>query len=233
MNDGLKITYTYVFQSGAARNFDIFLDPTTLRLITEPPVQPPSWTLLKQNQCANCSLNAQDHPFCPVALNFAEIAEHFAHAVSHEQVRIVVTTEERTYSKETALQQGLSSLLGIIMATSGCPILEPFKPLARFHLPFATITETAFRMISIGLVAQYLRHGEGKPFTFGLEELAKIYAEVAIVNRDFVWRLRTASVEDANLNALVSLDCFATLVPLIAEDTLNEIRPYFPPFPES
>ena len=96
MNDGLKITYTYVFQSGAARNFDIFLDPTTLRLITEPPVQPPSWTLLKQNQCANCSLNAQDHPFCPVALNFAEIAEHFAHAVSHEQVRIVVTTEERT-----------------------------------------------------------------------------------------------------------------------------------------
>jgi len=44
-------------------------------------------------------------------LNFAEIAEHFAHAVSHEQVRIVVTTEERTYSKETALQQGLRACI--------------------------------------------------------------------------------------------------------------------------
>ena len=232
MKDCLKITYTYVFQNGIAKTFDILLDRKTLGLITKPPVQPPSWTLLKQNQCANCSLNAQDHPFCPVALNFAEIAEHFAHAMSYEEVRVIVTTEERTYSKDTALQQGLTSLLGIIMPTSGCPVLEPLKPLVRFHLPFATITETVFRIVSMCLVAQYLRHGEGKPFEFGLKELANLYAEVAIVNRDFVRRLREASMEDANINALVGLDCFATMVPLIAEDTLNEIRPYFPPFSE-
>jgi len=56
----------------------------------------------------------------------------------------------------------------------------------------------------------------------------KIYKEIAIVNRDFVRRLRDASTEDANINALVGLDCFATMVPLIADDMLKEIRQYFP-----
>ncbi|MFZ1639898.1 MAG: hypothetical protein WAV07_00370 [Candidatus Contendobacter sp.] len=231
-NDFLKISYTYVFRNGVAKTFDVLLDRKTLGLMMKPPPQPPSWTFLKQNQCANCSLDARDHPFCPVALNFAEIAEHFAHAMSYEEVHVVVTTEERVYSRDTALQQGLTSLLGIIMPTSGCPILEPLKPMVRFHLPFATITETVFRMVSMCLVAQYLRHGEGKSFDFGLRELAKVYAEAAIVNRDFVRRLRDASMEDANINALVGLDCFATMVPLIAEDTLNEIRQYFSAFLE-
>ncbi len=231
-NDFLKISYTYVFRNGVAKPFDVLLDRKTLGLMMKPTPQPPSWTFLKQNQCANCSLDARDHPFCPVALNFAGIAEHFAHAMSYEEVHVVVTTEERVYSRDTALQQGLTSLLGIIMPTSGCPILEPLKPMVRFHLPFATITETVFRMVSMCLVAQYLRHGEGKPFDFGLRELAKVYAEAAIVNRDFVRRLRDASMEDANINALVGLDCFATMVPLIAEDTLNEIRQYFSAFLE-
>lgn len=231
-NDFLKISYTYVFRNGVAKTFDVLLDRKTLGLMMKPTPQPPSWTFLKQNQCANCSLDARDHPFCPVALNFAGIAEHFAHAMSYEEVHVVVTTEERVYSRDTALQQGLTSLLGIIMPTSGCPILEPLKPMVRFHLPFATITETVFRMVSMCLVAQYLRHGEGKPFDFGLRELAKVYAEAAIVNRDFVRRLRDASMEDANINALVGLDCFATMVPLIAEDTLNEIRQYFSAFLE-
>ncbi len=231
-NDFLKISYTYVFRNGVAKTFDVLLDRKTLGLMMKPTPQPPSWTFLKQNQCANCSLDARDHPFCPVALNFAGIAEHFAHAMSYEEVHVVVTTEERVYSRDTALQQGLTSLLGIIMPTSGCPILEPLKPMVRFHLPFATITETVFRMVSMCLVAQYLRHGEGKSFDFGLRELAKVYAEAAIVNRDFVRRLRDASMEDANINALVGLDCFATMVPLIAEDTLNEIRQYFSAFLE-
>jgi hypothetical protein len=165
-----------------------------------------------------------------VALNFAEIAEHFAHAVSYEEVRVIVVTEERTYSKDVPLQLGLASLLGIIMTTSGCPVMEPLKPMVRFHLPFATVTETAFRMISMCLIAQHLCRGEGKPFEFGFENLAKIYAEIAIVNRNFARRLRDASMEDANINALVGLDCFATMVPLIAEDTLNEIRQYFSAF---
>ena len=48
-----------------------------------------------------------------------------------------------------------------------------------------------------------------------------------VVNRDFAIRLRDAAKKDANINALVSLDCFAAMMPLAAEDTLKSLKPYF------
>ncbi len=36
-----------------------------------------------------------------------------------------------------------------------------------------------------------------------------------------------AANKDANVNALVNLDCFATAIPMTAEDMLNEIKNYF------
>ncbi|HEY6012231.1 MAG TPA: hypothetical protein VIX18_12265, partial [Nitrospirota bacterium] len=54
-----------------------------------------------------------------------------------------------------------------------------------------------------------------------------VYAEVGIVNRDFANRLRDAAKKDANINALVNLDCFAAMVPLLADDTLKGLKPYF------
>ena len=113
------------------------------------------------------------------------------------------------------------------MTTSGCPIMEPLKPMVQIHLPFATLPETVVRAASMYLLAQYLRREEGQSGEFELGGLTRIYAEVAIVNRDFVRRLREAATEDANINALVGLDCFATMIPLIAQDMLKEIRPYF------
>jgi hypothetical protein len=40
-------------------------------------------------------------------------------------------------------------------------------------------------------------------------------------------RLRDTAKKDANVNALVNLDCFAQVVPLAMDDLLREIRPYF------
>jgi hypothetical protein len=54
-----------------------------------------------------------------------------------------------------------------------------------------------------------------------------VYAKVSVVNRDFANRLRDAAKKDANINALVNLDCFATMVPFVAEDTLKQLKPYF------
>jgi len=71
------------------------------------------------------------------------ITEEFKNCFSYENVGVNVTTEDRTYSKHTSLQERLSSLIGI--------------------------------------------------------------------------------VKDANINALVNLDCFATMVPLQAEEMLREI----------
>jgi hypothetical protein len=227
MDQITKISYTFVFPGGDAQVFDLLLDTGTLNLITQPRDTPPPWTLLRHNQCVNCPLDSNQHRFCPVALNFVDVAEQFANRVSYEEVRVIVTTAERTYSKDTALQQGLSSLLGVVMTTSGCPIMEPLKPMVRQHLPFATLSETVIRAVSNYLLAQYLLRSDAKSFEFGLAGLNRIYAEVALVNRDFVRRLREAATEDADINALMGLDCFATMVPLIAENMLKEIKPYF------
>lgn len=227
MDSSIRISYAYIFSGGDTQVFDLLLDAGTLHLITQPRDSPPSWALLKHNQCVNCPLDASCYRFCPVALNFVDVAEQFADRVSYEEVQVIVTTPERAYSKDTTLQQGLSSLLGVIMTTSGCPVMEPLKPMVRQHLPFATLPETTIRAVSMYLLAQHLRRSDGQSFEFGLAGLNRIYAEIALVNRDFVRRLREAATEDADINALMGLDCFATMVPLIAEDLLKGIKPYF------
>jgi hypothetical protein len=227
MANPFTIEYRYKFKGGLTKTFTLHLDRDTLGLLVERRPDPPVWALLTHQQCQNCPLDVELHPYCPVALNFVEIAEQFRDMVSHEDVAVTVTTEDRTYTKDTTIQQGLSSLIGIIMTTSGCPVLEHLKPMVRFHLPFASLDETVFRMVSMYLVVQYYRNQDGQKAEWTLDGLMRVYGEVGIVNRDFANRLRDAAKKDANINALVNLDCFASMMPLVADDTLKTIKPYF------
>jgi hypothetical protein len=105
--------------------------------------------------------------------------------------------------------------------------MEPLKPMVRFHLPFATIEETIYRMTSMYLVAQYFKKQEGQPFDLELDGLAQIYSEVSKANKDFSQRLAAAAEKDANVNALVELDVFASMVQLLAKDAINDLKPYY------
>ncbi len=55
---------------------------------------------------------------------------------------------------ETTAQQAMSSVLGLIMATAGCPWTDRLRPMARFHLPFASDAETLYRSISMFLLSR-------------------------------------------------------------------------------
>lgn len=232
MEDAFSITYTFSFPDGSRKSFPVVLNKGDLSLRKETAADLPLWVILGYHQCENCPLDRSRTPYCPVAVNIAGIVDEFKNFVSHEKARVSVEVEERVYSRETTVQQGLTPLLGIIMTTSGCPVLEQLKPMVRFHLPFASLTETIFRMASMFLMAQFLRAQEGKSAVWSLDGLTRVYVEVGKVNRDFAQRLRVAAKKDANVNALVNLDCFATMVPLAADDTLREIRPYFAPYLE-
>ncbi len=227
MTKQLTFEYVYKFKNGLIKKFQLNLDREFLSLQVDRRPDPPLWALLNHKKCENCPLDVKMHTYCPVALNFTDIAEQFRDMLSHEEVVVTVTTEERTYAAETTVQQGLSPLIGIIMAASGCPVLDHLKPMVRFHLPFASLDETVFRMVSMYLLVQYYCNQDGKKAEWRLDGLTKVYAEVGIVNRDFANRLRDAAKKDANLNALVNLDCFASMVPLVADDTLKAIKPYF------
>lgn len=223
----INIRYSYRFKTGSEVTFNLHLDRATLGLVLDKNQAPPPWAFLNHKKCENCPLDPKEHVYCPIARNFAEIAEPFKDMLSHEMVNVSVRTDERTFSKETMIQHGLSPLVGIIMTTSGCPIMEHLKPMVRFHLPFASLDETIFRMVSMYLMVQYYRSQDGEPAAWNLNGLMEAYAKVSIVNRDFANRLRDAAKKDANINALVNLDCFAAMMPFAAEETLRNLKPYF------
>ncbi len=227
MSKGIKITYVFSFEKGNEVTFDVKLERDGLKLISDERDDAPPWTELDKNKCENCTLDSSSDKHCPVALNYAKISNTFRDQISFEKVDVWVETEDRTYSKHTTLQTGLGSLMGIVMVSSGCPVMEFLKPMVRFHLPFATVEETIFRMVSMYLVAQHLIQDQGGEADWDLVGLDEIYNEVCKVNRDFVKRLQEGAKKDANINALLTLDSFAMLVPMERSQVLDEIKTSF------
>lgn len=209
MTDTITFHYTFRFDDGTEKAFNVHLDPQTLRVILHAPLPPPAWTALTCRQCPNCPLDTARVAHCPVAVNLAEVIQFFQQSISHEEVEVTIQSRERTYAKRVSLQRGLSSLMGIYMVTSGCPVLDKLKPMVRYHLPFANPEETQYRVLSMYLLAQYFVQQHGGTPDWELTQLPGIYSEIQIVNRAFCDRLRTLQGEDAVPNAIVILDNFA------------------------
>jgi hypothetical protein len=227
MADTIKIVYDFKLSSGADKKFTVQLDRETLALQRDQNETPPDWARLDFQQCSNCPLNTILAKYCPVAANLTGVAREFSDLTGTDKATITVVVRERAYFKAGSVQEGLSPLLGIIMATSGCPIMEPLKPMVRYHLPFASLDETVYRMVSMYLTAQFIRSQAGKKPEWTLEGLARIYGEVKKLNKDFGQRMRDAARSDANVHALVKLNVFAVMLPVEAEKMLKEITPSF------
>lgn len=151
----------------------------------------------------------------------------FDKIASFEVVDLSVFTETRTFLFRTSAQRALGSLLGLLIAVSGCPHTVHFRPMALFHLPLATEEETAFRAAGMYLVAQYLRKADGLSGEFGLSGLKKIYEDMKIVNRAVAARLRSAADSDSLVNAVILLDLYAKALPVMIDMKLDELRPFF------
>lgn len=222
----IRYRYAFTFADGAAKEFDIALDPKSLQMQNSTPAYPP-WARLDYAPCENCPLDRTQTEYCPVAVNMAGLVESFKDMISYQEAEIVVTSEDRTVSKRTAVQNGLYSLLGIYMVTSGCPVLDRLRPMVRFHLPFASIDETVFRSAGMYLLAQYFRKKKGLSAEFTFDGLSQIYREINRVNIGLLQRLQAASNEDANLNALANLDIFAFTLHESTEESVGVLEPLF------
>lgn len=222
----MPISYNYIFRfmDGDAKTFEILLDANTLICTSPKPETYPDWARLNYNRCENCSLDESHTEFCPIALNIGTLVNTFADRSSYENVYVRVITRPRDISKNTTIEEGLSSLLGIYMVTSGCPAMEKLKPMVRYHLPFATIHESVVRMVSMYLLIQYFLKRKGKKPDWELANLSNIYEDVRLVNEGISARLRAAASKDANINAIAKLDYLASLLPFIITDTLEDIE---------
>lgn len=223
----IKIEFKFKLSNCAEKVFVIHLDPETLALAMDQKETPPEWARLEFKQCSICPLNTTLTKYCPIAANISRMGLEFGGLSGSDKTATTVIVKERAYFKAGSLMEGLSPLLGIVMATSGCPIMEPLKPMTRFHLPFASLDETMYRMVSMYLMSQLIRSRAGKKPDWTLDGLSKIYEDVSKLNKDFVQRMRAAAKSDANIHALVKLNVFAVMLPIESEKTLQEITPSF------
>lgn len=229
MENSLVYTYQFDFEDGPQKNFSLELDPSTLEYLAEEPDELPDWTALEHHQCPNCPLSADEHPHCPVAVNMVGILEYFRDFFSYDKADVTIKANDRYYHKESAVQDALSSLLGIIMTTSGCPVLDKLRPMVRIHLPFSTTRENLYRAISMYFTAQFFKaknNNDGD--SWELDGLVEIYEEIETVNEAFCKRIATSFDKDANVNAIVILNCMAEIAALsIKQDLLEDIEKSF------
>ncbi len=214
----INIAYQFKFANIDEKELAICLDKKTLDLQQTPRETYPDWTQLNVCKCPHCPLDENVHKCCPVAKNMVDVIEKFGDLVSHDETLIIVKTNERTFARKSPVSAAISSVLGIYMVTSGCPIMDKLRPMVRFHLPFASSEETTFRSISMYLFAQYYLHKKGKEPDWDLKKLIHMYEDISKVNCSFAARLREIKINDAALNALANLDCFAQTISFSVDD---------------
>lgn len=223
-----RFTYYFIFDDNKIVSHEIILKEdghSSVDLVSEKDMQLFSnFTRLDNNQCENCPLNIKDSPRCPAAENLASVINTFRKVKSYEKVKIEVETNARTYSFYGDLTKGLHSLVGLAMASSQCPHMKFLRPMARFHLPFATSTETILRSMSFHLLRGYLTDPENK---IDFAPLFVKYGEVEKINQAMMERIRSFEVNDTGMHAIVMLDSFISIFGLKYDSNLTELKDIF------
>lgn len=222
----LEIRYGLRWPQRGERTLLIVLDDTSLAIVLDD-TEPPAWTALENAKCQHCPLDATQYPYCPLAVALVEPLRLCTDAEANDLIQVEVVLGERTLNTTTSLQRAMSSLLGLIMPCSGCPHTEYFRPMARFHLPFATPIETLYRSAGMYLLAQYFRQRAGQTPDLELKGLERLYRNLHRLNRDFAKRLKRIDDVEAAHNALIFLDLFTIALPPALQDAMKPLAGLF------
>ncbi len=188
---------------------------------------PAAWTKLEYCQCSNCPLKRSEHSHCPAALDMQPIVEDFRKLPGFTKVEVIVKSHEREYRKVTGLEEGLRSLMGLVMANSDCPILANLKPMAFTHLPFSSQDEFIVRTAGTYLLRQYFNMKDHKEADWDLDGLVALNRELQLVNQAVWQRVHSACEGDSNLKALLSFFTLSSSVSYSLETQLNKIKSKF------
>ena len=221
-----KYIYNFLFPDGSRKLFQIILDETAHYRNNGKTILP-EWTQLSYTRCPHCRLPEDTVGHCPIAVNIADLVASFKDIASYGDCTVSCISADWMVSKDTIVQDGLSSIMGIIMATSGCPSLDLLRPMAWFHLPFANVDESLFRSASTYLLRQYFLVQSGEAPDFSLEKIKEHYLNIEHVNHGILDRIRHATVQDADRNAIVILNSLAQILGMEVDESLETLRPLF------
>ncbi|UTW08431.1 DUF6901 family protein [Pseudomonas benzenivorans] len=185
----------------------------------------PSWTRLEHQQCSNCPLSRNTFSHCPAAVDLHKVIEDFQGLPAFKKAMVWVRTPEREYTKHAGLEEGLRALLGVIMATSACPVLGKLRPMAQNHLPFASNQEFILRAFSLYLARQYFNFREGRHADWELKGLVRTFQQLQLVNQAFWQRIHATCEGDSNLKAFLTFFSMSSSMTYSLETQLQKIRP--------
>ncbi len=217
-----SVTYRFFATDNERLSVDLNFDDSTYRLLFAEDAVYPDWAKLDFQRCPNCNL--PDQAYCPAAVALAQFLPQFETRISYEKAVVEVDTPTRTMVSKTTFQFGMAGLIGLAMATSGCPRTRFLRPMARTHLPFATDQETVFRVLAMHLLRQYIAKG---PVDLSFAELKDNYSELSKVNNAMSERIRAAIKRDAAVNAVIILESFALIAPENIDYGFEDIQGLF------
>ncbi len=228
-SDTIIFTYTFTFSDGKQASFDVRLNSATGTSRNPWPQKLPDWTKLAHHQCAHCPLSAKEHDYCPAAVSVVDIVDFFHEVSSIEPVEVSVYSEARTTVKDRVpLPNAIGAVMGARFASSGCPITAMFQPMVRYHVPFTTMDEATYRIVTMHALVQFLRMSDGQSVDWSFDGLSQLCRDVNRLNLDFSRRLRELQVNDATTNAITSLDSFVQMVDItVDDDFLTELKELF------
>jgi hypothetical protein len=222
----ISISYLFDFGNNQVKTFETLLNASTLSLVLPESYEIPSWA--KAFRCSQCSRETANSHCCSICINISHMIEEFKTFDSVTPCTISVYTKERNYTLKSDVQRGLSSLLGLYMATSDCPFLGFLRPMARFHLPFASVEETIFRSTGSYLIGQYFKAKKSNQADFDLRRLPATYSKVSKINHDIIRHLHeNYYAHDAYANSLVILDNFAQMISAYLPEELDEFASFY------
>ncbi len=214
----MNVTYQFRFEDSRSVEFKVTDQPTAVKGSL------PAWTRLEHCQCSNCPLKATESPQCPAAVEILPVVNAFQAEDAYQKVDVIVTDDRRTYSKSTTLEEALRSLLGLKMATSGCPVLSELKSMAVHHLPFASNDEFIMRSVSHYLLQQYLAKRNHQEPDWDLKGLVERNQRLQLVNQALWQRIHSVCKGDSNLKALLNFFSMASSVSFSLESQLRKLE---------
>jgi hypothetical protein len=222
------LDFLFQFKNGKEKRINIRIDEETLNLIRPQHKVPPKWAEIEDFLCPHCPIDKSKYKYCPLAVNLNDVISDFTEFRSYEEVDITIQTKERTYYKNTSMQSGLGSLLGIVMVANDCPVLGKLKPMMKYHLPFATLEETDYRILSMYMLAQFVILKKGGEPDWEMENLKDLYEDIKILNQNVSKQLSKIESKDAIVNAVVILNNFAEhLTFLLGKNMMKKLEILF------
>jgi hypothetical protein len=215
----MNVNYRFELEGRAAVEFRVTDQPAATNQANLP-----GWTKLEHCQCSNCPLKPADTARCPAAVEILPVVTEFQAEDAYQKVSVEVQDDRRTYSKSTTLEEALRSLLGLKMATSGCPVLSELKPMAVHHLPFASNDEFIMRSVSHYLLQQYLAKRNDETPDWELKGLVARNQRLQLVNQALWQRIHSVCEGDSNLKALLNFFSMASSVSFSLESQLRKLE---------